>query len=216
VASGRSRRWASLGLAAIFVACAALGAAELRNGAAQASGKGRQTGASNQHRRIAITLPHEQLQVRPLLDTVPGPCHTNIRSTPPANRPISLPFPGAFTGCTALGPAVLATRSVNDVVRGDGVSGGQYVGVALAPRDLRVMQVLATTHPNFWYGVVILGRVLNWTTAAGLAAFGRNYLPIASGADVTRLTQQLAEALRISIREIPPPCDLCFSPSAGR
>jgi hypothetical protein len=208
-----NRHWARLGLATIFATGAALGAVQLGNGAL-AFGQG-QRDASNQDRPTATTLPHEQLQVRPLLDTVPGPCRTAIRSTPPAHRSISLPFPGAFTGCTALGPAILATRSVKDVVRGDGISGGEYVGVTLAPRDSRVIQALGTTHPNFWYGVVILGRVLYWTTGAGLEASGQTYLSVGSDANVTPLTQQLAEALRTSVHEIPSSCDLCFSATAG-
>lgn len=114
----------------------------------------------------ASPLTHEQLQVRPL-GTPAHSCHRgDVRLTPSATRRIAFPNPGASTGCSWLGPAIVATRSVQDVVEGQSPAGALLVAVDFLPKDSRTLRALAAAHPDSPYAVVLLGKVLGTVTGS--------------------------------------------------
>jgi hypothetical protein len=162
------------------------------------------------------TLPHEQIQIRPL-GGHSASCAHDPRMIPAPSHRFALPNGGTSTGCSWVGPAVFATGSVREVVEGHSVEGAPLVAVGFFPKGTSSLSELAKTHPNSSYAVVLLGRVLGTEKGWQFADFGATGpFQIAGGlAPDSPLAHQVAEALRAPLHVTPPPecSDLCASPA---
>jgi hypothetical protein len=101
------------------------------------------------------------------------------------------------------------------VVESQSPAGQLLVGVDFLPKDSRTLRTLAATHPDSFYAVVLLGKVLGTVTGSQFMDSGTsNPFQIAGGANVhNQLVKKIAEVLHAPLRVTASPCDRCGTPT---